>query len=171
MPAEATGQHVTKWNQVFFCSAVTKTGGSSWLNHIPAAKCKIFHKYNHFSLIFAICNSCFSKTWRYTLWCAALTMWELHALEMKLWAFSIPSATRNDVSCRIFLQQPLEAFPITLLPAAGWPKIWPRGPQDERWPISINNLFDMHNTAVWYKDSWTALSKEDSLILCRIESV
>ena len=38
---------------------------------------------------------------------------------------------------------------------AGWPKIW--GPQDERCPISINDLLDMHNTAVLSRESVTAL--------------
>ena len=49
--------------------------------------------------------------------------------------------------------------PFTLPTAAGWPKIW--GPQDERWPISISDPFDMHNTAVLYRDSGTALPKKE----------
>ena len=35
------------------------------------------------------------------------------------------------------------------------------GPQDACCPISINDLFDMHNTAVLYRESWTALPKGD----------
>ena len=51
----------------------------------------------------------------------------------------------------------MAALPVTLASAAGWPKVW--GPQYERCPISINDIFDMHNTAVLYRDSGTALPK------------
>ena len=53
----------------------------------------------------------------------------------------------------------MEVQPFTLPCAAGWPKIC--GPQDERCPISINDLFDMHTTAVLYRDSGTALPKKE----------
>ena len=43
-------------------------------------------------------------------------------------------------------------FTFTLPSAAGWPKVW--GPQDECCPISINDIFVVHNnTAVLYRDS------------------
>ena len=61
------------------------------------------------------------------------------------------------------LQQQMAVLPLTLLSASSWPQIW--NPQGERCPISINDIFDMHNTAVWYRDSGTvtALQKGGSL--------
>ena len=47
--------------------------------------------------------------------------------------------------------------PSTLPSAAGWPNIW--GPQDERCQNSIYDLFEMHITAVLYRNSGTALPK------------
>ena len=56
-----------------------------------------------------------------------------------------------------WIKQRIAVLPFTLPFDAGWPQIW--GPQDACCPIFINDLFDMHNSAFWHRDSGTALPK------------